>query len=124
MSTPKIETPAPKPADKSPPSVEKRRHPRLETGLRCWIGSQRHTLFVRLHDVSRGGLSVRAPVPFVPATTIEVGLDLPGGGRLRARGEVVWVRGEPTTEENGARMGARFVEFLEGKDELDGVVGE
>jgi hypothetical protein len=122
MSTPKIETPQPKPADKTPPpDVEKRRYPRLETGLRCWIGSQRHTLYVRLHDVSRGGLSVRARVPFIPATTIEVGLELPGGSRLRARGEVVWVRDEPAPD-SGAHMGARFVEFLEGEGELDAVL--
>jgi hypothetical protein len=122
MSTPKIETPQPKPADKPRPPVEKRRHPRLETGLRCWIGSTRHTLYVQLHDVSLGGLSVRAPVPFPPATTIEVGLELPGGRRLRARGQVVWVRGEPAPE-SGARMGARFLEFIEGEDELETVLG-
>ena len=123
MSTPKIESAQPKPADKAPPPVEKRRHPRLETGIRCWIGSERHTLYVRLHDLSCSGLSVRAPVPFMPATTIEVGLELPGGRRLRARGEVVWVRDEPAPEENGARMGARFLEFLEGEDELQVVLG-
>jgi hypothetical protein len=100
------------------PPVEKRQHRRLELGLRCWIGSARHTLYVQLHDMSRGGLSVRAPVPFAPATTIEVGLDLPGGRRVRARGEVVWVRGEPALEDGAARMGARFLEFLEGEAEL------
>jgi hypothetical protein len=122
MSSPKIETQEEhKHADRTPPSVEKRRYRRREMGLRCWIGSQRHTLYVRLHDLSRGGLSVRAPVPFMPSTTIELGLELPGGVRVRARGEVVWVRGEPVLAD-GARMGARFVELLEGAEELDGVL--
>jgi hypothetical protein len=120
LRTPKIET-GEVPIMREAPSVEKRRHPRLELGLRCWIGDARHTLYLQLHDVSRGGLSVRAPVPFAPATPIEVGLELPDGRQVRARGEVVWVRGTPG--EAGPRMGARFVEFLEGESDLDDVLG-
>ena len=120
MRTPKIET-FEAPSEKETPTVEQRRHRRVEVGLRCFIGDARHTLYLRLHDVSRGGLSVRAAVPFAPATLIDVGLELPGGRRVRARGEVVWVRAAPG--ETGPRMGARFVEFFEGEDELDAVLG-
>jgi hypothetical protein len=56
-------------------------------------------------------------VPFAAASGIVVNLDLPGGRRMRARGEVVWVRSGEAGE-SGPRMGARFVEFVEGEDEL------
>ncbi len=102
------------------PPREQRKHPRFELVLRCWITDARHTLYLRVHDISRGGLSVRAPVPFVPSGKIEVGLELPGGGRVRARGEVVWVR--PSTA-SGPRMGAKFLEFVEGEDDLYQLLG-
>lgn len=109
----------PPPAD---PPREQRRHPRFDLGVRCWITDSRHTLYLRVHDISRGGLSVRAPVPFAPAGKIEVGLELPGGRRVRARGEVVWVRSSTSTE-SGPRMGARFLEFVEGEEELYRLLG-
>jgi hypothetical protein len=118
MRTPKIDSEAP--AAKLAPSIEQRRHPRRELALRCWIGDARHTLYARLHDVSRGGLSVRAPVPFSPSSTVEVALELPGGRRVRARGEIVWVRDAPG---NGPRMGARFTEFVDGGEALDALLG-
>ena len=104
------------------PPREQRRHPRFELAVRCWITDARHTLYLRVHDISRGGLSVRAPVPFAPAGRIEVGLELPGGRRVRARGEVVWVRSATATE-SGPRMGARFLEFVEGEEELYTLLG-
>jgi hypothetical protein len=65
---------------------------------------------------------VRAPVPFAPSGQIEVGLELPGGRRVRARGEVVWVRPSSAVE-SGPRMGARFIEFVEGEEELYQLLG-
>jgi hypothetical protein len=118
MSLPSLDPPgAGAPVAEAPPSRELRRHRRLDVLVRCWITDPRYTLYLRLHDLSRGGLSVRAPVPFAATSTIEVNLDLPGGGRMRARGQVVWVRtGE--AGESGPRMGARFVEFVEGEEQL------
>jgi PilZ domain-containing protein len=119
MSSPTLDPPdghGP-PDGATPPSRELRRHPRVDLTVRCWIMNRRHTLYLRLHDLSRGGLSVRAPVPFAAASVIEVGMELPGGRRLRARGEVVWVR-SGAADESGPRMGARFVEFIEGEAEL------
>ena len=104
------------------PPREQRRHPRFELAVRCWITDARHTLYLRVHDISRGGLSVRAPVPFAPSGRIEVGLELPGGRRVRARGEVVWVRSATATE-SGPRMGARFLEFVEGEEDLYTLLG-
>jgi hypothetical protein len=111
---------APKlPAD---PPREQRRYPRFELAVRCWIMDSRHTLYLRVHDISRGGLSVRAPVPFAPEGKVEVGLELPSGQRVRVRGEIVWVRSSSAVE-SGPRMGARFLEFVEGEEELYQLLG-
>ncbi len=115
--------------------AEKRRFPRRQLAVRCWIGDGHNTIYARLHDLSIGGLSLRAPVPFLPNTELEVALIMQGSiedprGRnsIRARGRVVWARRadgigrtSPTiaqrvlTRPSGPRMGAEFVEFLEGE---------
>ena len=122
MANPALDSDPNAPQPPADPPREKRRHPRFEMAVRCWITDARHTLYLRVHDISKGGLSVRAKVPFLAAGRIEVGLELPGGGRVRARGEVVWVR-EETATESGARMGARFLEFVEGEEELYQLLG-
>ena len=101
------------------PEHDTRRHPRVRLAARCWIGDGQRTVYMRVHDLSRGGLSVRAPVPFAPTDPVELRLELPGGRTARARGEIVWVRppSEPG-DESGARMGARFVEWLAGEEDL------
>jgi hypothetical protein len=117
MSNLTLDDEAPPATEEAVPPPEKRRHPRQELAVRCWITDERHTVYLRVHNISRGGLSVRASVPFSPSGQIDVGLELPGGRRVRARGEVVWVR-TVAPNDSGARMGARFVEFVEGEDEL------
>jgi hypothetical protein len=96
--------------------AEKRRNPRRALPARCWILDGQHTVYLRLHDLSLGGLSVSAPMPFAPHAKVEVRLELPDGKSARARGEVVWVR--PSGGESGPRMGARFVEMLAGEQDL------
>ena len=122
MSNPTLDSDPSAPRVPADPPREQRRHPRFELAVRCWITDARHTLYLRVHDISRGGLSVRAPVPFAPSGQIEVGLELPGGGRVRARGEVVWVRSSSVTE-SGPRMGAKFLEFVEGEEDLYKLLG-
>src|SRR5689334_23221006 len=95
------------------PYSEHRRHRRHELPARCWLVDEGHTLYLRIHDVSAGGLSVRAPVPFHPLETLDMRLELPGGPVVRVRGQVVWVR-PGGGEASGPRMGARFLEFVEG----------
>jgi hypothetical protein len=92
-----------------------RRHPRLTLPVRCWIYDGQHTVYLRVHDVSAGGLSVRAPVPFAANKDVELRLELPGNRQVRARGQVVWVR-QGAVE--GPLMGARFVEFFDGESDL------
>lgn len=111
-----------RPPGEPPSAPEKRRHPRVEMAVRCWISDERHAIYLRLHDLSRGGLSVRAPVPFAPTGRVEIGLELPDGRRVRARGEVVWVR-SAASRESGPRMGARFLEFVEGEEDLYQLLG-
>jgi PilZ domain len=104
----------------SPSSADQRRHPRVALPARCWIGDGRRTIYMRVYDLSLGGLSVRAPVPFSPADPVELRLELPGGRWARARGEIVWVRPSPPDHgaQTGARMGARFTEWLAGQESL------
>ncbi|HEY7955959.1 MAG TPA: PilZ domain-containing protein [Polyangia bacterium] len=112
------------PTEPGEPQRELRRHPRLELPVRCWIVDEGHTVYLRLHDVSRGGLSVRAPVPFQPHRPVELTLELPSGETVRARGEVVWVKtDDPPAAGSGPKMGARFLEFLEGEEELYRMLG-
>jgi hypothetical protein len=122
MSTRALDSDPSVPKTPPEPAREQRRHPRFELAVRCWITDARHTLYLRVHDISRGGLSVRAPVPFAPSGKIEVGLELPGGRRVRVHGEVVWVRPQSGTE-SGPRMGARFLDFIEGEEELYQLLG-
>ncbi len=117
MSNPTLGSDPALPRAPGEPPTEKRRHPRRDLAIRCWITDARHTLYLRVHDISRGGLSVRARVPFSPSHPIEVGIELPDGHRVRVRSEVVWVRSS-SSGESGARMGARFVEFVEGEAEF------
>ena len=107
---------------KVPPTVEKRHDPRSALPARCWIVDGQHTVYLRVHDVSMGGLSVRAPVPFQAAGPVEIRLELPGGQLVRIKGEVVWTRPDGG-EVSGPRMGARFLEFLEGQEALYKLLG-
>jgi hypothetical protein len=105
------------------PSHEQRRHPRVALPARCWLVGGEHTAYLPVHDLSRGGLSVRAPLPFSPADVLELQLELPGGRLLRARGQVCWVKTE-RQDSARPRLGARFVELYEGAADLDRVLGQ
>ena len=120
MSTRTLDSDPSAPRAPAEPPREQRRHPRFELAVRCWITDARHTLYLRVHDISRGGLSVRAPVPFAPEDPVELRLELPGGRSARARGQIVWVKkaGETHDDGAGARMGAQFLEWLSGRDDL------
>jgi hypothetical protein len=112
---------APSTARPPAPAVEHRRWPRHRLSMRCWLTGRGHTRYLRLHDLSLGGLSVRAPMPFRRAGKLEVVIELGAGRVLKARGEVVWVR-ERLPGLRQPSMGARFLEFLEGETELEALL--
>lgn len=122
--------------------AEKRRFPRRQLSVRCWMGDGSHTVYARVHDVSLGGLSIRVPVPFSPDTKLELALVVTGGDvddpngevSIRARGRVVWVRdpfpiaparrtGRGAPSPGAPRMGAEFVQFVEGEALFRRLVG-
>lgn len=94
----------------APDYREKRRHVRRQLGVRCWMADGASTLYARVHDVSTGGLSIRAPVAFRPGTQLELSLVVGSTIAARAIGRVVWV----SARAGGARMGAEFVRFEHG----------
>jgi hypothetical protein len=67
-----------------PSFAEKRRYPRLQLPVRCWMADGLHTVYARVHDVSLGGLSLRSPVPFAPDAEVELALGVFEVARTRA----------------------------------------
>lgn len=92
-----------------------RRYPRHPVNARCWVSADSHTAYLRMHDLSLGGLSIGATLPFAPEAEIEVRIELPSG-TVYARGQVVW-RGRE-------RMGARFTEILSGQQHLEALLAK
>lgn len=114
MSTPRIEAPPENGADRTPPERELRRHQRWSMPLHCWISSGDHTVYLRVYDLSRGGLSVRAPLPFLRARRVDVRVELTSGKVVSTRAEVVWKR----RTESGPSFGVKFTTFRQGKQAL------
>lgn len=94
---------------------DRRQYPRVPVPIRFWIDDGHHTVYLRPYDVSRGGLSLRASAPFQRADELHVRVELPDGGEVHASGEVVWVKRLTDTTE-GPRLGARFLQFLQGEE--------
>ena len=96
--------------------TQRRQYPRRPTTAHCWITDPYHTAYLRMQDISLGGLSVGALLPFPTESEIEVRIELPFGRQVRARGYVVWRK--------DMRLGARFLEILEGQGDLDALCSE
>ena len=112
--------------------AEKRRFPRHQLAVRCWIRDAQTTLYARVHDVSLGGLSIRAPIAFAPKAELELAIVLPGDPAnptgllaIRARGRVVWVRASQGDGPGPGvpRMGAEFLDFIDGEQTLRRLIG-
>ena len=81
-----------------------------------------HGLLAASQSVARRPLGARADAVRA-APPVELTLELPSGETVRARGEVVWVKPDNPPAGGGPKMGARFLEFLEGEEELYRVLG-
>jgi hypothetical protein len=89
-------------------SSERRRHLRQRIHRRALFDTKQRAVFTRLHDISEGGLSVRAPMPFAPGEELVVTL-----GDVRVRVQVRW-----TNERPRVGMGFRILEVLDGGEEF------
>jgi PilZ domain-containing protein len=87
---------------------ERRRQPRQRIHARAWFDTSDRSVYTRLHDIGPGGLSVRSSMPFRDGEHLVVTV-----GAARVRVQVRWSSGRPR-----AGMGFRFVEVLDGEDEL------
>ncbi|HJZ88163.1 MAG TPA: PilZ domain-containing protein [Polyangia bacterium] len=75
-------------------NAEHRQHPRHRSSLMIWLSSPERSLYVRLHDLSLGGLGLRVPTCLVRGQAIEIALTLPDGAEIGGRAVVAWVRPE------------------------------
>jgi Tfp pilus assembly protein PilZ len=97
---------------------ERRKHPRFPSQLHCWLRGPARQVYVRLRDLSLGGVALRAPTTFVRGDQAEVVVEDPHRGiNLRARGEVVWTHPDPEHPEHTG-TGVRFVQILAGAELL------
>jgi hypothetical protein len=97
---------------------ERRKYPRFPSHLRCWLKGQARQAYVRLRDISRGGLGLRAPTTFPRGEVAEVIIENPGRGlKLRGRCEVVWNHPDPDHPEHTG-TGLRFVAIEAGAELL------
>ncbi|HEY3354801.1 MAG TPA: PilZ domain-containing protein [Polyangia bacterium] len=97
---------------------ERRKHTRYPSQLRCWLRGPARQVYVRLRDISRGGLGLRAPTTFPRGEVAEVLVEDPRRGvALRARGEVVWTHPDPDHPDHTG-TGIRFLEVTEGLELL------
>lgn len=94
--------------DSCRPVEERRNHRRHRVLERAWFDGEARAVYTRLHDISRGGLSVRGAMPFQDGERLTVTLR-----GVRAHAEVSW-----RSDRAPAGMGFRFVEVLDGEDEL------
>ena len=88
--------------------AERRAQLRQPTRRRALFDAKQRTVFTKLHDISEGGLSVRAPMPFQHGEELIVTLE-----DVRVRVQVQWTLTHPR-----AGMGFRIVEVLGGGEQL------
>jgi uncharacterized protein (TIGR02266 family) len=89
---------------------DNRRYGRSVSQLRCWCEAQDVTLYVRVGNLSEGGLFLRTSTPLARGSRTRLSLRQGESQELRATATVVWTREED--EEGPAGMGLVF-------DELD-----
>ena len=96
------------------PPTQRRKHPRVLIKAHSWVRYGMQTVYLRVRDLSRGGIGLVTPMPFYPAGEVEFEIEFPGGRAMVARGEVMWAQTQPDL-----RIGARFTKIIKGQDVLE-----
>lgn len=89
---------------------EARRHPRVESKIRCWCEGENVTFYARVGNLSEGGLFLRTSTPLDRGTRARVRL----GGEsveVEASATVMWSRNDGDGYPPG--MGLRFDDPLD-----------
>jgi Tfp pilus assembly protein PilZ len=95
-----------------------RKFERFPTNLRCWLRARGRTVYVRLRDISRGGVGLRTSTNFSRGDHAELVLEQTRPpATMHARAEVVWSHPDPENPDH-AGTGLRFVEIVEGESLL------
>lgn len=89
--------------------VEKRKHPRNPSRMRCWCEGENVTVYARVGNISEGGLFICTSTPLSQGAraTLRFGQEL----AVETFAVVVWIHAGPDTQPTG--MGLKF-------DGLDG----
>jgi type IV pilus assembly protein PilZ len=93
-----------------------RKEPRVPLSVKVWYRTPDGKHFESLTEgIGGGGLFIESSTQFPPGTEIEVEFSLPDKPteRLRAKGEVVWVRTKPERYTFFPGMGVKFTEIPE-----------
>ncbi len=100
---------------------ERRKEPRFEVNLRCWLERERQTLFGTAINLSNGGMFLRTLPMVETGSAVELKLDI-DEGVVHARGRIAWANepppGETPSSQGSPGLGIVFTEVLAGQDLL------
>lgn len=85
-----------------------RKHPRVDSRLRCWCEGDNVTFYARMSNLSEGGLFLRTSTPLAEGSEAVVRIEVrePSEVQAKARARVVWTRPDGNGQMPG--MGLRF----------------
>ncbi len=83
-----------------------RKHPRVESRLRCWCEGDNVTFYARMANLSEGGLFLRTSTPLAEGSEATVRIEAREQAEVQARARVVWSRPDGNGHVPG--MGLRF----------------
>ena len=82
------------------PRNDPRQDPRVHVALDVALETQQDFYAGITGNLSYGGVFMRTESPPAPGSSVQVDIRLPGGGRIRARGCVRWVREKDTASDD------------------------
>ena len=92
-------------------AYDKRRSLRIPIQLKVDVESpNEHYLFESSSNLSQNGIFIQTDQPLEPGSKVIIQFSLPGGDRIRTRGEVIWVN---EGDDDEAGMGVKFIGLSE-----------